>query len=228
MAMLSLFDERRDKVRPSHLRTTVLVLALICTALSLAYYPFAAWVTETPFERDIPLSAPTEVHERIRLPLAETYYLTLVVPNRGRTSGTVAGGFGSDSRAGSGTLANAGAVISLEWSLTDTDGNLVAGRQVNAQALSNGAGDSADLTVDRIEVKPGRYEFRFRILGAPIELNNQPLRVLIRQESVKGAQTWQTTAVFVGSIIIPGLILPAAVLFSAIWVGLVLYDKKRS
>jgi hypothetical protein len=203
------------------------VLALICTALSVVYYPFAAWVTETPFEGDISLSATTEVHETVRLPLAETYYLILVVPNGGRTNGPVGGEFGGNSRAGGGTLPNAGAVISSEWSLTDADGNLVAGRQVNSQALSNGAGDSSDLIVDRIEVKPGRYEFRFRVLGAPIELNDQPLRVVIRQESVKGAQTWQTTAVFVGSIVIPGLILPAAVLFSAIWVGLVLYNKKR-
>jgi hypothetical protein len=165
-------------------------------------------VDRSALEQPISLDPPGVIDTRIWIPLRARYTLLFEFSPQGRSveqRKQLMGDSGSD-----------GVPIALSWSLTSSKTKTVV---IRGSAVAKGRGRDSGGTVSRwvgaIDVEPGQYQFRARILSPVPRLASLSARLELRNFFVKMGSPWQSRALFLGLFTV--WIVTPAFLFWVAW-----------
>ena len=209
-------------MKSSSTKNSLLIAIGVLVLSQVLFWLWSTWITRTLVDEPVLLGATTVIDRTIRVPVAETYELSLVFPRyigqddlRDYLDGE--GYFKGQWPAGS-------ASIPVKWSLTNARTNRVAASGVaNTLELTAWSHDTVWTHVAHVKVPAGAYAFKAEVLKpqAP-ELGGAEPRLELALPGRKASSTWQLSVVFWGSLIAPVVIWPLTMLL----VGLALWQLR--
>ena len=194
-----------------------LVLALLCWIGGISVLVWL--VDKPPLEQPVSLDPPGVIDNRIRIPLRARYFMLFEFSPQGHSTEQLKKSIGDPG--------NDGVPIAISWSLTSSRTKAVSNQGTAVAKVVREYGDKLSGWVGEIDVEPGQYQFRARILSPVPQLASIPARLEIRTIFFKMSGTWQSSLLFLGALLTLWIITPA-VLFLLGWTGRVCFGYLRS
>lgn len=192
-------------------------LLLAFTVISIGFWYWSQWVSESPLAAPIDLTVSGSVEKLVQLRVSQPYELSFEFTRGGPAHERVGALVGEMGLCGSGPNCGKGVPIEVEWSLTDPrTQHRVAGSRVMTSDANGFSNLEVWRRIGEVNVPPAKYILRVTVLQAAPEL--EILKPAIRLALYpKDTTSWQMFVVWWGSLILPLVVVPASLIAAYAW-----------